>query len=337
MSTDLFVSASRVRSVIVDRYVPPACRRSVDEALVCRQGDTALVQTPTWIPGRNARHLVPSFSLLGDTPCSFRFELTALVGQAWTPWICTTTIGSHVFPSESRSAALTVEIDMFRAATPVEAVRLRVRVHPAGALVHPLLVTLSAADLDSPLPPEPEKSQGGVGPLAVPARSQMEEAIEVCDRICSPTSVAMVLEYWGHPTSVSRLAAEIFHPGLDRYGVWPAAMAAAARRGVGGYLLRFPDWAAVSWCLAQGLPVVASIRYESGELQGAAIARTDGHLVVLTGEDLPHVFVNDPAGRTRGEVARRYRRPDMYRVWLERGAVGYVFFPLDDEVLKPGP
>jgi hypothetical protein len=138
----------------------------------------------------------------------------------------------------------------------------------------------------------------------------------------------MVLEYWGQRAPVTGLAAELFHPELDRYGVWPAAIAAAGRRGVGGYLLRFPDWSAAAWCLEQGLPVIASIRYEVDELAGAPIRRTDGHLLVLTGEDMTHVHVNDPAGRTSGEVSRRYRREEVCRVWLERAGVGYVFFPL---------
>jgi len=290
-------------------------------------GDIATVETVAWKPRRGARHLVPSFSLLGGACYSFRFEVSGLVEGQWTPWVVTTTIGSPVFPQgPSSGGPLAVEVDMFRAGAPVESVRLRVRVHPAGALVHPMLVTLSACDLDRCS--EPESRSAGTDPLRVPARSQMEEPAAIRERICSPTSLAMVLEYWGQRAPVTGLAAEIFHPELDRYGVWPAAIAAAARRGVAGYLLRFPDWSSAAWCLEQGLPVIASIRYEVDELAGAPIPRTDGHLVVLTGEDMTHVHVNDPAGRTAGEVPRRYRREEVCRVWLERAGVGYVFFPL---------
>jgi hypothetical protein len=305
-------------------------------------GDTAIVETPAWTPRRGARHLLPSFSLLAGRSCSFRFEVSALIGGHWTPWIAATTIGAHVFPPEATSSGpLAVEVDLFRASAPVESVRLRARVHPASALTHPLLVTLSACDLDQAddvrRPGDPRRRPGptlgsaAIEPLRVPALTQMDEQADIRERICSPTSVAMVLEYWGQRANLKDLAAEIYHPGLDLYGIWPAAIAAAARRGVAGYLLRFPDWSAAAWCLAHGLPIIASLRYEVGELAGAPIPRTDGHLVVLTGEDITHVHVNDPAARASGEVPRRYRRDEVGRVWLERGGVGYVLFPIEHE------
>src|SRR5439155_825268 len=131
--------------------------------------------------------------------------------------------------------------------------------------------------------------------LAVPALSQMEADAVIRMRICSPASVAMVLAYWGERVEVASLAREIFHPALDRYGVWPAAISAAGRHGVAGYLLRFPDWASAAWCLERGLPVIASVTYGAGELVGAAMPETSGHLLVLTGCEGDEVLVNDPA------------------------------------------
>jgi hypothetical protein len=329
--TDLFVAAARLNPASIERSIPPACRRPVDEVVASVDGDIATLETDEWKPRRGARHLVPALSLLDGGPCSFRFEACALVEGHWTSWIATATIGAPVFSSEiSSRGPLTVEVDVFRAMTPVERIRLRVRVHPASAVAHPLLITLSTCDLDPSLESEPRSAETTT--LAVPARSQMEESEEIRARICSPTSLAMVLEYWGQSASVRELAAEIFHRELDCYGVWPAAIAAAARRGLAGYLLRFPDWSVAAWCLREGLPIIASIRYEADELEGAAMPRTDGHLVVLTGEDLTHVYVNDPAGRTMAEVERRYRREQLCRVWLERSGVGYVFFPPEHSV-----
>src|SRR5438093_5413791 len=134
----------------------------------------------------------------------------------------------------------------------------------------------------------------------------------------------MVLGFWRRPVAPTALAAEMFHPGSDLYGVWPAAILAAARRGVAGYLLRFPDWPSAAWCLEQGLPVIASVRYGAGELAGAAIPETTGHLLVLTGYEGDAVLVNDPAAATAASVARRYRLDQLCRVWLERAGVGYV-------------
>jgi hypothetical protein len=125
---------------------------------------------------------------------------------------------------------------------------------------------------------------------------------------------------------VADLAREIFLPELDLYGVWPAAVRAAGRRGVAGYLLRFPDWSAAAWCLEHGMPIIATVRYGAGELTDAAIPETSGHLLVLTGYEGDEVFVNDPAAPRVDAVGRRYRLDELRRVWLERAGIGYVLF-----------
>jgi hypothetical protein len=185
------------------------------------------------------------------------------------------------------------------------------------------MVSLSAAG--ESLAADSPRSVGGAR-LPVPAHSQMQEDPSVARRICSPVSVAMALGYWRRPVAIPALAAELLHPGLDLYGVWPAAILAAGRRGLGGYLLRFPDWAAAAWCLEHGFPIIASVRYGAGELVGAPMDATSGHLIVLTGHEGEDVLVNDPAAPDVAAVPRRYRRADIERVWLARAGVGYVFF-----------
>jgi hypothetical protein len=328
MITDLFVATSRVAPEAVEAVIPPACRRPIQVGAVTIDGDEAVVETGEWRPRGGARHFVPSLSLLGGASTSFRFELSALSGGSWTPWAATATIGAlDCFPSLPAGGPVAVDVDTFTTVEIAQSIRLRLRVRPARALSAPWMLALSACDL-AVTSEWPTGADGAwsAPKLAVPARSQMEEAPPIRERICSPTSVAMVLEYWRCPVSVAELAAEILDPRLDRYGVWPSAIAAAARRGVPGYLLRFPDWSAAAWCLARGLPIVASLRYEKGELQGACAPRTDGHLVVLTGASATHVFVNDPAGETAREVTRAYLRDELCAAWLARAGVGYVFF-----------
>src|SRR2546425_13097085 len=102
-----------------------------------------------------------------------------------------------------------------------------------------------------------------------------DEAIRM--RICSPASVAMVLAYWSARVEVASLARDIFHPGLDRYGVWPAAIRAAGRYGVAGHLLSFPDSASGGRGATQGRPVMPPAKHAAGQLAGAAVPRATEH------------------------------------------------------------
>lgn len=328
MATDLFLAASGWPPVALADAAPPACRRPVEAAPAPRlEAGAAVIEPPEWRPRRAARHLLPSFSALSAVEAGFRFELSVRRGARWSPWVAGAAIGPGVFPPlASRADGLVADVDQFDVTPAAEAVRVRLRVaaREGGAFfAAPWLVALSAWD-GSPAGPAVPPTGAGAR-LAVPALSQLDEAEAVRMRICSPASVAMVLAYYGRPAGVAPLAREVFHAGLDQYGVWPAAIHAASRRGVAGYLLRFPGWESAAWCLDHGLPVIASVRYRAGELQGAAIPETTGHLLVLTGWTGEDVLVNDPAA-PRAAVARRYRLDDLRRVWLERTGVGYVLF-----------
>jgi hypothetical protein len=328
MITDLFVVTSGIDADTVARAIPPSCRReSSSPAAVTTSDGELLLEFPEWRPRPASRHLVPSLSVLTDVPYAVRFEVSAFVGGAWSSWVATVTIGPGVFPDLPTSAdGLGCDVDVYTAPSPLECVRLRARLgaHDARALaVAPWIATLSASDL---APPLSEITGVAAARMPVPALSQREAPSEIAMRICSPTSVAMVLGYWGTATSPIALADDVFHPPSDSYGVWPAAIRAAGRRGVAGYLLRFPDWTSAAWCLERKLPIIASVRYAAGELTDAPLPETSGHLLVLTGCDATHAFVNDPVAPTAAEVPRRYRLDELQRAWLHRAGVGYVLF-----------
>ena len=89
--------------------------------------------------------------------------------------------------------------------------------------------------------------------------------------------------------------------------------------------MRLSSWRAAEHFLARGIPLVVSVRVESGELRGAPYSETAGHLLVITGFDgQDGVRVNDPAAGTLDGVLRVYRRDDLERVWMRRGGVAYA-------------
>lgn len=279
-----------------------------------------------WRLRRPATYFVPSFSCLGGRPQGFRFELSVSRGSGWSPWVGTLTLGPARLPAMAAEAqGLRAEIDCWRSHEPAAAVRLRLRVATddlKAILRGPGWLALSASTPGRVATPV---AAGRVA-LAVPPISQITHGGPLGGRLCSPASLAMVLGYLGVREEVERLAKDTYQDAVDLFGVWPAAIATAARRGRLGYLLRFPDWAAAAWCLRRGLPIVASIRYGVGELSGAAVAETSGHLVVLTGHDHEAALVNDPAAPEDAAVARRYPLGEFVRVWLGGTGVGYVLF-----------
>jgi peptidase C39-like protein len=323
MSTDLFLTASRLDVSALARVVPPSCLREVQTADAWHhEGDDAVLECGPWAPRRPAVHLLPAFAPLAPEPPAFRFELSVRVDGVWCPWVGTVTLGPADFQRLPTAAGpLTAETDQLTVTRAPDAVRLRVRCR--GPLPDAWLASLSAAaeaGADFGAPP------GAGTAVSVPPLSQVVEDPVIAMRICSPTSVAMVLCYWGRPATAAAVAADVFHADTDQYGIWPAAIRAAAVRGVAGYLLRFPDWTAAAWCLGRGIPIIASIKYAAGELRGAPMEATTGHLVVLTGYENGLVLVNDPAAPTADSVPRRYRRDELSRSWLARGGIGYVLF-----------
>jgi hypothetical protein len=322
MTTDLLVFGG-------EAPVPPECRRPVTPLPAwTRIGSRdAVVEFPVLTPRAPATRILPSLSLRFGGEYTFRFEARV---EDTEDWVAASPVGRVELDAAATppppGARLSAEIDIFLTSSPARHLDLRLRVRAddlGGVLAAPVFASVSLSD-EQPSAEEPRATDRIQ--LDVPALSQMDAPAAVRHRICSPTSVAMVLAYWKRPVGVEALAEELFDVRHDLYGIWPAAICAASRRGVDGYLLRFPSWAAAAWCLQRGLPVIASVRYAAGELQGAAIEATPGHLIVLTGYEQDMVFVNDPAAPTCAEVSRRYALADLRRVWLGRTGVGYVLF-----------
>ena len=101
--------------------------------------------------------------------------------------------------------------------------------------------------------------------------------------------------------------------------------------GVPGYIDRFSDWAKVEKCIANGQPLVISIKAAMGELKGALYDYTNGHLIVLTGFDKDgNVAVNDCAVRKAEQGQIHYLREDLEKVWMKtKGGTAYVLLPVE--------
>lgn len=166
--------------------------------------------------------------------------------------------------------------------------------------------------------------------LDAPTRSQAVEPAELRWHICSPTSLGMVLAYHGVALTTTQMYAGVFDHSARIWGNWPfnAAYVLPASQGrLIGHVERWDSFQPLEDEIAAGRPVVLSHRWQEGDLAGATAPRSNGHLIVVVGFDVHgDVVVNDPAANPTmtQSVRRTYRRQDIYRTWLERGA-GVVY------------
>lgn len=171
--------------------------------------------------------------------------------------------------------------------------------------------------------------------LAVPKYSQMTHKGHLPqyggggEAWCSPTSTAMVLAYHGHrPTPnginkhanavVDHTAKLVYDHGYRGTGNWAFNTAyAATLAGGDSYVTRLPNLRAAEPFIKEGVPLIVSIAFKRGELTGAPISSSNGHLVVLVGFDAKgNPVVNDPAGATNKAVRRTYSRAQFEKIWL---------------------
>ena len=231
----------------------------------------------------------------------------------------------------------------------------------AGTSASPRLDTIGA--MASRLPADP----GAVAPspttvtqrvvLPVPEYSQMIHSGQYAqwggggEAWCSPTSTSMVLGYyhalppassytWVDPSYRDRFIDAAARATFDyRYagtGNWPFNTAFAANRTGHAFVTRLRSLREAEQLIQAGIPLVASIAFGPGELDGAPITSTPGHLVVIVGfQANGDPVVNDPAAKRDRWVRRTYDRAQFERAWLN-GSGGLAYLITDGAHPLPG-
>jgi hypothetical protein len=202
-----------------------------------------------------------------------------------------------------------------------------------SVFIRRIAVTLSdttgkISSVPAPAPPPIPPVEKWQRRLPVPFRSQKVHR-EGLSGLCSPTSLAMVMEYRGVTATTDDVADRVLDSEHNIYGNWPYNIQAAYTFGVEGYLQRFSEWASVEQCIANDQPLVISIEAGKGELRGAPYGDTDGHLIVITGfAPDGGVLVNDPAAHTPEQGQLRYERSDLEKCWMKaRAGTAYLLLP----------
>ncbi len=245
-----------------------------------------------------------------------------------------------------------VNVDTWQSTAPtgVSAYQIRVQLlRRVGLSGSPSVDTVGAVASRLPSSPVPTSQPGpGVGTVIdVPRYSQMVHRGHYPawgnggQAWCSPTSTSMVLGCFdglpqskayrwvppGHTDAWVDYAARMtYDTGYQGTGNWAFNTAYAAPRVGKAFVTRLRSLREAESFIAAGLPVVASISYGAGELAGAAVSSSNGHLLVIVGfTRTGDVVVNDPASSTRGGVRRTYDRGEFENSWLPTsGGTVYV-------------
>lgn len=154
----------------------------------------------------------------------------------------------------------------------------------------------------------------------VPQISQMASGHKDSNRICSPTSVTMVLQYYGKDAKLFDTARGTFDTGKEIYGNWPQNAAYSGEQGMKAYTKCCKSINPIKNLISKNIPVVASVVSQTAEeLDGSGQGFPSGHLMVVVGfcikDGIEYIVVNDPAADTDNEVRRYYRLDQWVKVW----------------------
>ncbi len=306
-----------------------------------------------WVSSVPFDSVVPSFEVLTPATTWVALALSVRVDGAWSKeyalgvWASgKETIARHSVDGQDDAVAA-VKTDTLVLAKKADALRLSVQLFSEGTAT-PRVRSVAAIVADSQAAARPDTpTPAALGKLLeVPKRSQM--VFPQTDGWCSPTSTSMVLAYWaaklGRPAldeTVPAAAAAIFDFVYDGTGNWPFNTAHAASLDGGALhavVTRLDSLLQVERLIAAGIPAVISISYGAGELKGAPVSETDGHLIVVRGFTASgDVVCNDPAAANDASVQVTYARAEVEQAWSHSRRTTYVIWPATGSPLPVDP
>ena len=186
-------------------------------------------------------------------------------------------------------------------------------------------VDLDAVAVAVPPPPDARVAARERTPsLDVPKLSQHVPKFPDEHGWCSAAALAMLLRYHGARADVAAVARAVHDASYGGTGNWAFNAAYAGACGLRGVVAYLRGMDHVAAFVDAGLPVAISIAWGHGELPGAPLEQSDGHLIVVRGVEPDHVLVNDPA---QPAVATRYPRTALDLIFREHGGVAYLIAP----------
>jgi hypothetical protein len=289
-----------------------------------RSGDDVMALVRPAYPAKRA-----VFSIWADVPeggvCKLVATFELATGRHTSRYTMIEMVGSQRFKSTLNQECEEgrVNEDEFRSEWPIHTIGLRIRAS-AGVVVKAVGVTYY--DVPSMVPAELSQKRG-IQEIGVPLYSQRDEPLEVQRYTCCPTAVAMVVarEQPGFsPMQAINLCRDLTPQSYGTsYGNWTGAALVLSRM-----LSRFhgvvsmPDISYLEHEVSQGRAPIVTLQWSEGELPGAPIPQSGGHLVVVRGfTPGGGIVVNDPAFTRAQGIRRVYPRHAFASCWAKKGNI----------------
>ncbi len=164
--------------------------------------------------------------------------------------------------------------------------------------------------------------------LDVPARSQYSED-ENQRGWCSPASLSMIHAFHAVDHPVTQTAQAVFDRAYSGTGNWAFNVAYSGRLGLRGVVAHLCNLDHAQRLIERNLPIAISYSWSAGELPGAPLEHSDGHLAVLCGFTRDgDCAINDPAAPNVRVV---YPRGALEHVWQRNQGIAYIVAPVGIE------
>lgn len=172
--------------------------------------------------------------------------------------------------------------------------------------------------------------------LIVPQLSQTIRDPQIAGSICSPTSVTMILKYYGINILPEESAWGVYDKVYNGFGNWPFNTGFVSSFGYRSYI-EYSTIECLKIELYKGYPVVVSVSYKNSAdvagnvpiVEGAPITITYGHLIVVRGFKTDefgneYIIVNDSAATSNDKVRLEYKLNQFEAAWNRSGKIAYI-------------
>ncbi len=243
----------------------------------------------------------------------FRILRAGMPASAWYDYAQWQPSGRKSFSPQSDRDGIAVDVDVLGAEQPFDGIEL------AGEEIDFTLLAFAAPQRPEPSLPHARDAMI----LDVPARTQYVREDE--RGWCSAASLSMVNAYHGIDRPVEETAMAVMDRAYNGTGNWAFNTAFSGSLGLRAVVAYLQNLDQAARLIERNVPVVISYSWRAGELPGAPLPHSDGHLVVLRGfTENGDCAINDPAAHG---VRAVYPRRAIEAIWQRNNGLAYVIAP----------